>query len=115
MSRYCEVTKKRPAPTTEGKKPSLLKRKLEVKELKESIRLRVSEAGLKAVKDAGGLVGFIKAQGETVKLTPKLEDLRKKLIAKKIIVIKKDEPEQAPEEAAPAQEKAAETEEKAAE
>ena len=63
MTDYCEITCKRPA-KAEGPKPSLLKRKIDVPELKTSIRLRVSEEGLNVLKEKGGLKAFLKDRNE---------------------------------------------------
>lgn len=104
MAKYCEVTLKKQAPKNnseenKNKKPLILKRKIEIKELKESVRLRLSEEGLKALSEAGGIAGYLKANLDK-KLSQKLEAIKNKLIAKGVITIKKAEPEnsEAPQE-----------------
>jgi ribosomal protein L28 len=98
----CEVTRKR-GQKIEGKRPDLLSRKIEIPELKSSLRLKLSAEGAKVIKDAGGVTKFLQDQ-EEAKLSPKLAKLRAQLIEKGVIKVKGEKPaEEAAPEAAPAE------------
>ncbi len=97
--RICEITLKK-GQTSEGqKRPDLLNRKIEVPDLKRTVRLKVSAAGIEALKAAGGVTKFLEEREEK-KLTPKLRKLKAKLIEAGKIKVKAPEPE--PTEEAPA-------------
>jgi ribosomal protein L28 len=90
MSHLCEITRKRyrrnglppsPGKKSEKRKPELLKRKIEVKELKGFVRLSVSPEGLELLKKSGGLAKFLKDREEK-KLSTKLVRLKHKLYGK---------------------------------
>ena len=101
----CEITLKRDQ-TPEGQKsPDLLNRKIEVPDLKTSVRLRISSTGIKVLEEAGGITKFLEAREEK-KLLPKLIKLKQKLIEAGKIIVKKEEAEKAEE--APAKEAKAE-------
>ncbi len=107
----CEITLKRDQTPEGQKRPDVLNRKIEVSELKSTVRLKVSVAGLKALEAAGGITKFLTERDET-KLSPKLLKLKNKLLAAGKIKVKQEEPEAA-EEAAPEEAaEAAATEEK---
>ncbi len=105
----CEVTRKK-AQATEGKRPDILSRRVDVPELKSKLRLKLSAEGIKIIKDAGGIAKYL-ADIDEAKLSTKLKALRAKLIDKGAIKIKVEKPveevapaEAAAEEAAPAEE-----------
>lgn len=79
MTKICEITRKKAKSLKEGeKRPNLLKRSIEVPELKGSVRLRVSSEGMEVLKKTGGLVNFLKERDEK-KLSPKLYHLKVRL------------------------------------
>lgn len=87
MARLCEITRKRaPHPRNqEGgpqKRPDLLKRKVELKELNRTIRLWISAKGLEQVKAKGGLGAFL-VDAQDKKLSKKLKSIRAQLPAVK--------------------------------
>lgn len=80
MAQICEITRKRiphAGNLAEGQKPEkLFKRNLEIKEIKDKVRLRVSNAGLEIIKKAGGLAKFVSQQPEEqLKKNPKLKKI----------------------------------------
>lgn len=111
----CEITLKKDQTPEGQKRPDLLIRKIEVPELKGHIRLKVTVAGLKVLKDAGGITKFLTERDEA-KLLPKLKKLKAKLVAAGKIKVKAPEPtaeevaaaEKAKAEAAPKEEAAKE-------
>lgn len=79
MTRICDITGKKAQKLSNGtKRPDILKRKIEVPELKESIRLRLSSHGLKVLEESGGLVAYLK-KNAAKKVSPKLETLKRRL------------------------------------
>ncbi len=83
----CEITLKKfrqnGSPTARGKKneqakPVLLRRKVEVKEIKGSVRLAVCAEGLEILKKSGGLAKFLKDR-EDKKLSSRLLRLKRKI------------------------------------
>lgn len=106
----CEITLKKDQTPEGQKRPDVLNRKIEVSELKSTVRLKMSVAGLKALKEVGGITQFLTERDEK-KLSPKLLKLKNKLIAAGKIEVKQEEPEPTEEAAAaaPAAEAQAET------
>lgn len=79
MAKLCDVTGKKSQKLINGaKRPDLLKRKIDVPELKESIRLSLSSHGLKVLEEAGGIVKYLK-KDPAKKCSPKLEALKVRL------------------------------------
>ena len=108
--RLCEVTLKKEkieGAAAGSKRPGILHRRVEVPELKSSVRLKVSTEGMEAIKTAGGLVKFLEQRDEK-KLSKKLRLLKQKLLAEG--VIKVPESEKAAEETPPAEAAAASAE-----
>lgn len=108
--RLCEITMTKEGRPEAGKRPDLLHRKIEVPELKTSIRLKISSAGLKLLDEAGGLAKFL-AERDEKKLSSKLSGLKQKLIKAGAIKVQKEEPKKVEEAAAEAGAEAAKTEE----
>lgn len=114
--RICEITLKKEKVAAAGagsKRPDILHRSIKVPELKGSVRLKLSTAGVQLIQSAGGLVKFLEQQQDDKKLSQKLRLLKQKLLAQGII--KTPEPEKAAEEAASPEAAEAPTEEAAAE
>lgn len=79
MAKLCDITGKKAQKLSNGtKRPDILKRKIEVPELKESIRLRLSSHGLKVLEESGGVVAYLK-KNPAKKVSPKLETLKRRL------------------------------------
>lgn len=83
MARLCEITRQKTTPMEliEGKvvkKPTLLKRKIPLKELECSVRLWVSENGVKVLQEQGGLGAYL-AKAEEKSLSAKLKKIREQL------------------------------------
>ncbi|MCP5468664.1 MAG: hypothetical protein H7A32_05285 [Deltaproteobacteria bacterium] len=84
MAQICEITRKRVPHTHnlgEGEQADkLLKRKIEIKEIKDAVRLKVSKQGLERIKQAGGLGKWISQQSEEqLKNNPKFKKLYDRL------------------------------------
>lgn len=79
MAKLCDITGKKAQKLGNGtKRPDILKRRIEVPEVKESIRLRLSSSGLKILEESGGVVGYLK-KNPAKKVSPKLETLKRRL------------------------------------
>jgi ribosomal protein L28 len=136
MPRICEITRKKiphlqniageQKPDPKAYQRALLKRNIKVPEIKGSVNLKVSEEGLKLIKEAGGLSKFLKDRDDK-KLSPRLLKLKRRIYGEPKPEKPAEEeapaaagtpPEEKPAEAAKAEEKpaeAAKAEEKPAE
>jgi ribosomal protein L28 len=114
MSKHCEITGKReshpsnlPEGTAAPKRPMVLSRKVNVTELGKggSVRINISEAGLKIVQEAGGLVKYVQETADK-KLSATLLKLKAKFPPPEPEKPKEEAPaaETAPVEEAPAAE-----------
>lgn len=104
MARICEITRKKiphfqnisgeQKPDPKAYQRTLLKRNIKVPEIKGSVNLKVSEEGLKLIKEAGGLSKFLKDRDDK-KLSPRLLKLKRRIYGE-------PKPEKPAEEEAPA-------------